>query len=777
MADTAKIIQLEPDVQRHIRNRLVRLPAAAHAVHEKGKALLAARLEPYFDAADDALFDLADKASSNQDQNVFFDSMREVRVQRKSVERRFFEAYDEAFARLVAADERDRDTPATEAELSPEALSLVHNDELEQLVALESTTNRANRELTTAIARLNNGIRVLVPMPVDEHTNPLGPERLCTSFMAQVKRLDIDIKAKLVLFKFFDRVVVAELPAIYKMLEAILAQHGIDVQGPSNPAARPETAPTLSPQSTASTPAASPGVPGQHAGQTSNAGGASAYGHVAAGRAPSATGLPGGASGAGGGTHSHSASGQGPASAAQSELLSLLSFVQKLPASALSGGGGSLEQVLRRVQGHQGKNIEMSMAQHETIRLVGMLFDYILGERSLAQPVKDLLLRMQVPVAKVALLDPKFFADKQHIARRLLNEIAVQAVGWQGGDNPYPANEPLAECINRIIDTVVNEFDQDVDVFANAFSELSSFIEKEKRRSAVLERRMVDAEDGKARAEQARRKVALEVDARLGGDVLPAAVLEFSRGPWSNVLFVTGLKYGFESTQWVAHLALLSELVWSVKDKTTVQERQALIIKGPKILQSLRSGLDEVSYNPFEVSELLLAIEEIQIARIRGVKAQPAAEPLESTKPPVAQPISQTTAARQPPRVRHQSTEPPAAAAAAEDQALPSDDPFMLSVASFVQGSWFDITEGDSAEPLRCRLAAYIKPTGRYIFVNRSGMKVADKSRQQLAVALRKGKLRPVDSGMLFDRALENIVTGLRKGQSKMQLDDSGKKS
>lgn len=774
MADTAKIIQLEPDVQRHIRNRLVRLPAAAHAVHEKGKALLAARLEPYFDAADDALFDLADKASSNQDQNVFFDSMREVRVQRKSVERRFFEAYDEAFARLVAADERDRDTSAAEVELSPEALSLVHNDELEQLVALESTTNRANRELTTAIARLNNGIRVLVPMSVDEHTNPLGPERLCTSFMAQIKRLDIDIKAKLVLFKFFDRVVIAELPAIYKMLEAILAQHGVDVNGPGNPAAKPETAKTISPQSTASAPAVGSSVPGQRSGPAYSApplsaDGAGAYGHGASGQASSAAGFSGSVGGAGGRAHPHSAN------PAQAELLSLLSFVQKLPASALSSGG-SLEQVLRRVQGHQGKNVEMSLAQHETIRLVGMLFDYILGERSLAQPVKDLLLRMQVPVAKVALLDPKFFSDKQHIARRLLNDIAVQAVGWQGGDNPYPANEPLAECINRIIDTVVNEFDQDVDVFANAFSELSSFIEKEKRRSAVLEKRMVDAEDGKARAEQARRKVAFEVDARLGGDVLPAAVLEFSRGPWSNVLFVTGLKYGFESTQWVAHLHLLSELVWSVKDKATAQERQALIIKGPKILQSLRGGLDEVSYNPFEVSELLLAIEEIQIARIRGVKAQPSAEPRESTKPPVAEPSSDTATAR-PPRVRHQSTQKPPATAAAEDEPLPSDDPYMLSVASFVQGSWFDISEGDSAELLRCRLAAYIKPTGRYIFVNRSGMKVADKSRQQLAVALREGKLRPVDSGMLFDRALESIVTGLRKGQSKMRLDDSGKKS
>ncbi len=63
----------------------------------------------------------------------------------------------------------------------------------------------------------------------------------------------------------------------------------------------------------------------------------------------------------------------------------------------------------------------------------------------------------------------------------------------------------------------------------------------------------------------------------------------------------------------------------------------------------------------------------------------------------------------------------------------------------------------------RCRLAAFIRPTGKYIFVNRNGMKVAEKTQQELAQALQRGHVRPLDNSMLFDRALETVVSSLRK--------------
>src|SRR5690606_4341615 len=97
---------------------------------------------------------------------------------------------------------------------------------------------------------------------------------------------------------------------------------------------------------------------------------------------------------------------------------------------------------------------------------------------------------------------------------------------------------------------------------------------------------------------------------------------------------------------------------------------------------------------------------------------------------------------------------------------LLATDPHMQTVSGFAPGSWFDLTS-DEGNVLRCRLAATIKATGKYIFVNRSGMKVAEKTQQDLALALKAGNLKIIDNSMLFDRALESIVSGMRKGNRK----------
>lgn len=66
---------------------------------------------------------------------------------------------------------------------------------------------------------------------------------------------------------------------------------------------------------------------------------------------------------------------------------------------------------------------------------------------------------------------------------------------------------------------------------------------------------------------------------------------------------------------------------------------------------------------------------------------------------------------------------------------------------------------------LRCKLAAFIKTTGKYIFVNRSGAKVAEYQREDLAKALENSEIGMLDDGLIFDRALESIIDNLRNSR------------
>ena len=93
---------------------------------------------------------------------------------------------------------------------------------------------------------------------------------------------------------------------------------------------------------------------------------------------------------------------------------------------------------------------------------------------------------------------------------------------------------------------------------------------------------------------------------------------------------------------------------------------------------------------------------------------------------------------------------------------LPDDDEALQKVDELRVGSWVEIQE-DEEHKLRCKLAAIIKPTGKYVFVNRTGMKVLEKTRMGLAVEFRRSAIRLLDDALLFDRALESVIGNLRR--------------
>ena len=68
-----------------------------------------------------------------------------------------------------------------------------------------------------------------------------------------------------------------------------------------------------------------------------------------------------------------------------------------------------------------------------------------------------------------------------------------------------------------------------------------------------------------------------------------------------------------------------------------------------------------------------------------------------------------------------------------------------------------------TCERSRSVTQASVKPSGKFIFVNRTGMKVLEKTRMGLAVEFRRGAIRLLDDALLFDRALESVIGNLRR--------------
>jgi hypothetical protein len=89
----------------------------------------------------------------------------------------------------------------------------------------------------------------------------------------------------------------------------------------------------------------------------------------------------------------------------------------------------------------------------------------------------------------------------------------------------------------------------------------------------------------------------------------------------------------------------------------------------------------------------------------------------------------------------------------------------MEAVGAMKPGTWIEFCPADSAAE-RAKLSWISPMSGRYLFVNRRGLKVGDFAPQELAASLAAGTARILASNALFDRAMDAIVGRLSQPAS-----------
>src|SRR3990167_3602310 len=147
-----------------------RLPVALTQVRDKAAAQLKQALQGLFDNADDSLFEMADRAVSNAEQNAFFEAMRDLRLKRKNIERGFLQKIFESFATL---NQYEIGKPAPLDAVSFDTLSLVQNDALEESVALDSMVAKVVSRDGTALSHLTTRFNAMVSKKLDDKINPI----------------------------------------------------------------------------------------------------------------------------------------------------------------------------------------------------------------------------------------------------------------------------------------------------------------------------------------------------------------------------------------------------------------------------------------------------------------------------------------------------------------------------------------------------------------------------------------------------------------------------
>ncbi|WP_268798067.1 DUF1631 domain-containing protein [Pseudomonas huanghezhanensis] len=722
---------------------VARLPVVLLQVRDKAAQQLKESLQTLFDNADDTLFEMADRAHNNAEQNIFFEAMRDLRLKRKSIERNFLDRFFESFLRLGQYHIVE---PTLADPVSFDKLALVHNDDLERTVAVDAMVTKVISRDGVALSQVTTRLNELIPQPLTDESNPLGPARLCDCFLQAGRSLGVEIKVKLIILKLFEKYALSNADQLYEEANQLLIAAGVLPELKVLPSRRSTDRSTSSSSRYTDAHRAESAALVQ-ATESLDRSVQEVFGalqdllvHVRGSLTPRKEG-----------------SGEArPISS--SDLLRLLSHLQQYVPNTDAPDDSDLrtqlEHLINRVSVKSGKFRVVGAMDEDVINLITMLFEFILDDRNLPSSLRALIGRLQIPMLKIAVIDKSFFSRGSHPARRLLNEIASAALGWGGRDDTQ--RDSLYSRIDQIVQRLLHDFVDDPQIFTELLVDFLAFTGDERRRSELLEQRTRDAEEGRALAEMARQCVQQALNERLLGRTLPEVVVRLLQEAWSKVLLLTCLKHGYESSEWQAGLMAMDDLIWSVEPHDDADARQRLLDLVPGLLKSLRDGLSSAAFDPFATGDFFSQLEALHVQAFHHVTraadegAVPSApDALDSTSMMAV--VEEIVLIAPGEQILSEPT-----------LQLPADDPGLLQVDTLRLGCWVEIQE-DEEHKLRCKLAAIVEPSGRYVFVNRTGMKVLEKTRMGLAVEFRRGSIRVLDDALLFDRALDSVLGNLRK--------------
>jgi hypothetical protein len=718
------------------------VPVLLRQVKDNTISIMLAHLENLFGSCDDLFFDLSSRAASNSEQNLYFESMREVRLKKNGVISAFKSEIESGFHTISDPIQAAASNTATpQDDTNQNNLSLVHNDALEQDVAISSMVKKARVNCQESLYHLNLRCDYLIPhSSITPQNNPLDPQQLCNYFAEACKLLELNIKARIILFKQFDRIVVAKLATAYSSANSLLIEAGVLPNTESYKQTRGNNRPQRG-----SSP--SPDNQSSQLNFERDLSELSSLLDNIRQQPPEvmASLIP---------NYRSYANNPGPA-IANNDLLHLLTLIQQSMAPPVNDEAALQENIRRIVSdilSNKGSEPERSVEQpdDDTINLVAMFFDFVLDDKNLPVPVQALISRLQIPVLKIALKDKSFFSNSNHPARQFINAIAEASIGWD--DASQPQKDKLYSLISKHTQEINDHFADNEQIFSQKLTEIQDYVAQTEHKSELIAKRTSQTAEGQAKTKLAKLMSQNVMYEKLQTNALPDAISEFLTNHWLNLLIMTHLKYSDESPQWIESTQLIDDIIWASQNHKDAKSLERLEKIKPDLLKRINEGMNKIANTREAAAEVVETIEknlnDIQADRAESLMFRPMSA--EQAKDLGHTPGGGSKAWKEMTGVERQQ---------ARYKQLTYD--FIRKAEQLPLNTWLSYTDQKTGKITRCKLTAKIEQSDSYIFVNRFGFKALEKTRKDFAYDIQIGNAVVLEQGQLFDRAMSNIFTGL----------------
>jgi hypothetical protein len=698
-------------------------------------------LQNMFDGIDDSFFELANNARTNNEQNLFFEAMREIRIKRKSIENGFQQQIEHQFSidSVFGKYKQTYEQTSAQNTYDFDSLSLVNKDDLEEEVAITSMASKATSNFQGPLLQFNTRIANLFgETDISKLCVPLDPKNLSQAFASACNILEINLKEKLIVFKQFDRYVLSNLGYALDDANRLMIKAGIlpelkssFVKQKHQPKGEAPTTPFIQTSSESAIEQAENLLP-----------------QLQTLLANIRTHHP-----------NHNRNNTSTNHAGSQHYINTDDLVNLLTAIQISAPKpqetdakvidihSHLKSQLQVNPSLKNKELTLKQIDEDLINLVSLLFEFILDDYNLAAPIQVLISRLQIPILKVVIQDNSFFNTNKHPARKLLNALARAGIGWNEHNNSQ--QDGLFVKIQETVHTILDEFDGDIQLFDRLYRDFEEFMIKEEKKSKIVEQRTKESEKGLLRSKQAQKAVDAFLSRILSEteDTLPDIISDTLKQGWSRVMFLAFLKDDTEH-QWLKTCQIAQDLIWCLQPLHSQKDRQHWIVTAPKLLKELKSGLQDVSYHTNSLDETITAI---RSSLTHAFKQNTFDEGDQKSTYKSASSIINTQ--------NRSAVERQLAVNGTELEK------FANQLDELSMGTWIEF-KLENEKKLRCKLSTKLEEADLFIFVNRLGLKCLEKSREQLANDLMKKNAIILEQGLLIDRAMSTIASSLKQQAS-----------
>ena len=687
---------------------------------------------------------------------------RMLRSERNKIEKAFFKAINE---NNNSKDQTQNDEPALNNKLS-----LVDQVEMDEMVAVtamySNAMNKYEEEANNLEARFEY-LEMSSNKTLPKHI--FDPRNICEAFQSALKQVGIPIEYKLLLYKLFDQEVSSCLGDTYKSLNQLFIDAGVMpevVYTVKNQDSETHSTGAISPNDSGSTNDISSqtdySVPEirDYDPQKNTPGNSLASSHDEISRfidqfmsgftIAKGEGIPKSFSSIPSDVDSNICYSRNDLMDALSKLQNNLAKVDIENVSA-----DDAEHIKRAIISNMGHSNGGAITKtvhtfdQRCIDFVGMIFHAIADDESISMVITNLLMLLQIPIIKTAMLNEELYTEKDHPARITLDLIT------KAGRGVTENTDRLFIELKQIVDGILQDYDIDNASFEKAVVELQTLISKEEVKSAENEK----IEQNEIIKQHARDVVLSEMRRITKSKIIPEDTRPLMLKQWPSLIFTHYINHGIESNEWLLSLNIFSLLMEYLQPISNKPQWQKLKDNHESLVETVKEELYKTRQDKAVIDAQISALKQTFLKILDTNRYQLEEEPKaddskqSSITATDAEADNNDAANEECDNIEHDDK-----AARIEEQVRIAREKISRLPTDLHPGAWFEVFDGEDKPVRRLKLSVILTDVARLIFVDRQGVKVIEKDADDFLRELNNEQSRLIADHSTFEHALGTVI-------------------